>query len=106
MELLTNNEIVEQMLAHGDMVKIVLSHYPKHFEHYDDIYQYTYLKLLEYDNEKLNHAWQNKHGYALINAIVRFSISPTSEFWRTYNKFSFRAMPLTEEHYNIAYDEG
>lgn len=51
-----------------------------------------YLILLEYDNEKLNDAYNNGHLNALITRIIINNLhSNTSKFFRDYRKFLRRA---------------
>lgn len=65
----------------------------------DDLVNDLVIWLYEYDNDKLNDAYINKHLNALITKMIINNIySQTSKFYKDYLKFSNR----TEE---IKYDD-
>ena len=94
-DMLTNKEIVDQNL---ELIKTcidcqfssVKDEYTKQFK--DDLFQDLIITLYEYDNNKLNNAYEGNHLNALISAIIVKSVwSQTSQFYRRYKKFGLRS---------------
>lgn len=55
----------------------------------EDFHNDLVLSLLEYDNEKLNDAYENNHLNALITRIIQNNIySKTSPFYKRYVRFN------------------
>lgn len=89
--MLTNKEIVDQNL---ELIKTcidcqfssVKDDYTKQFK--EDLFQDLIITLYEYDNDKLNNAYEGNHLNALISAIIVKSVwSKSSQFYRRYKKF-------------------
>lgn len=93
--MLTNKEIVDANLGLirtciDCQFSSVKDEYTKQFK--DDLFQDLIVTLYEYDNEKLNNAYEGNHLNALISAIIVKSVwSQTSQFYRRYKKFGLRS---------------
>lgn len=63
----------------------------------DDFYQDLIVTLYEYDNEKLNDVYENKHINALVTRIILNNIySSTSQLFTTYRKFLSKTGEITQ----------
>lgn len=72
----------------------------------EDFQQDLILTLLEYDNEKMNHAHSNNHMNALITKIIQNNIfSKTSPYYKKYEKWTNIEEEITDKEMNIV-DEG
>lgn len=75
-------------------------------KYYDDYYQDLIITLLTYDNDKMNHAHQNKHFNALLTRIIQNNInSTTSEFYRKYIRYNNNKEELTPKYNEIENEE-
>lgn len=104
----TNGEIVEIYLNNGLIQRCVDCQFAKKKDkqNKDDFFQDLVLTLLEYDNEKLNNAHENKHMNALITKMIVNNIfSVTSPYYKYYEKYSSRAEELTAEIIETIEDE-
>ena len=64
----------------------------------DDFRQDLILTLYDYDNAKLNDAYQNNHLNALITRIILNNIySSTSQLYTTYRKFLSKTGEITHK---------
>lgn len=103
--LKSNAEIVEEVL---ELAKTCLDYQflrikdeKWKMQYKDDLYQDLILFLLEYDNEKLNNAYWNKHMNALITRIIQNQIySTTSKFYHSYLRFRLQSNELKDVRYD------
>lgn len=101
-DLIKNDVIVEQLIEDGLPRKCIDYQFSKlcktqpwKRQYQDDMYQDLIVILYEYNNEKLNDAYRNKHLNALITRIILNSIySASSKFYNTYIKFNARTDDL------------
>lgn len=105
----TNGEIVDIYLNNGMIRTCVECQFKKKKigkENQEDFFQDLVLTLLEYDNEKLNDAHENKHMNALITKMIVNNIfSVTSPYYKNYEKFSSRTEEITKEVIDSYSDE-
>ena len=83
---MTNNEIVKWIYENIN-IKIIINKliYSSNFDGSDnDLIQYIYLTLLEYDNKKLNHLYNNK---LLKPWIVRVIFNQRNYYKSEYNEY-------------------
>ena len=101
-ELLPNDIILEEVLKSGllndcvnyQFIKLCKTD-PEKKEFKEDMLQDLYLILYNYDNEKLNNAYRNKHMNALITRILINQLwSKSSAFYNRYIKSTQRGRPL------------
>ena len=65
------------------------------YQYKDDMYQDLIVILLEYNNEKLNNAYEGHHLNALITRIIQNQIySISSKFYTDYLKFNDKTNDL------------
>lgn len=68
----------------------------------EDLEQEAYLWLCEYDLDKLNNAYENKHLNALITRFVQNQwFSKTSPFYKKFKKFDLNSDEITQKELNI-----
>ena len=64
----------------------------------EELVQECYLWLTEYDIEKLNDAYENRHLSALVTAyIVRQWFSKTSDYYKRYERWDERTDEITDK---------
>ena len=64
----------------------------------EELVQECYLWLTEYDIEKLNDAYENRHLSALVTAyIVRQGFSKTSDYYKRYKRGDERTDEITDK---------
>lgn len=64
----------------------------------EELVQECYLWLTEYDIEKLNDAYENRHLSALVTAyIVRQWFSKTSDYYKRYKRWDERTDEITDK---------
>lgn len=89
--MISNSEIIEKNL---DLIQTCIDCQfaklkdPGKKQFKDDIRNDIIIELLEYDPEKMNNAWENKHFNALVTKVIINNIySTTSRFYNKYLKF-------------------
>lgn len=98
--MITKEEVIDQIIK-SRLVETCVQYQAKKVSKYtkDDIIQDTFQWLLEYPEEKLLNAYENKHLNALITGyLTRQLFSNNSAHWRRYKRFDLQ----TEE---IRYDD-
>lgn len=95
--MISRNSIIEDIYRRG-IVKEIIKHISHGFESGDnmrDLEQDIYIHLLEMDDEKLNHLYENDElNFYLASVIYRQIRSATSPYYQKYKKFD----SLTEEY--------
>lgn len=108
MAILENREIVEIYLNNGLIKQCVECQFSKlkdrQFE--EDFFQDLVLTLLEYDNDKMNDAHNNKHFNALVTKIICNNVfSKTSPYYKNYYRQRNRESEITEAIIETTPDE-
>jgi hypothetical protein len=86
---MTNNEILNYLLK-DNFIEEICSNITKNSKYKEDLFQEICLIILEYDNEKLNNAYNEKWvRYLIINIIKNQYNSSTSPFYKKFKKFNY-----------------
>lgn len=106
-EKLTNHEILQHWLDNGLLKRCIDCQFYKmgEQEYKEDFFNDICLIILEYDNDKLNDAF-NKHPNAWITRVIQNNIfSVNSAFYKTYRKWdNMRYGEITEKELEIDND--
>lgn len=104
--MLTNSEIVNIYIRNGLIERCIECQFARKKtgrQYQQDFYQDLVLILLEYDNEKMNDAHNNKHFNALITRIIQNNIfSKTSPYYKKYEKWANNIEEITAKEFEIA----
>lgn len=111
-KILTNKEIVDEFINDGLIERCIEFQFQKlartdpwKMQYKEDMLQDLIIVLYEYDNEKLNNAYENKHMNALITRIIQNNIySKTSKFYHNYLRFDNQTSELNEGTYGENYE--
>ena len=101
----TNTEILQAVLDNGLLKKCVDCQFFKAgiTDYKDDFFQDLCLIILEYDNEKLNNAYQNHFNAWITRVIQNNLMSVTSKFYANYKKWdNLKAGDITDLEIDIA----
>lgn len=98
--MISNKEIVDQNVP---LIKKCINYqFKRNAALSGDFFSDLYLILCDYDNEKLNDAYNNNHLNALITRIIINNLhSNTSQYYRQYRKF----LSKTDDIQNLINDE-
>lgn len=100
---MTNHEILNEVLKSGLLKKCVDHQFYKAgmTDYKEDFFQDLCLIILEYDNAKLNDAYQ-KHMNAWVTRVIQNNIkSVNSPFYRDYKKWDNLKTEITDDFNDI-----
>lgn len=98
---LTNREIVDMYLP---LLKECMDYQftGRDTTYKDDLMNDIVIELLQYDNDKLNDAHENKHMNALLTRWIQNNVrSSTSWFYRRYMRWDERTQEITRKEKQI-----
>lgn len=98
---MTNEEILKEWLASGLLKRCLQCQFAKlkDYTYYEDYAQDLCLTIMEYDNKKLNDAY-NKHPNAFITRIIQNNIfSVNSPYYMRYKRWDEKkyGVPLADD---------
>lgn len=95
--MMTNNQIVEWCVANLKMKQLIRNCQVKNV---DDLQQYIYLTLLEYDNTKLNEVFNNNYMKAFV---IRMILNQRNYYRSDYN-LNYKLDPTKDDVSNSIFE--